>query len=75
MIREINWKNGKSCFDCKYFKTENKQVEDSDFFEEREDFFSCEAFPEGIPDEVYENGHDKPRLDLRQKNKLVFSNE
>ncbi len=72
MIREIKWENGKSCFDCKHFKTEHKQIEDGDFIEEREDFFCCEAFPDGIPDEVFENGHDKPRPDLGQNDDIVF---
>ena len=34
----------------------------------------CEAFPapEGIPDEIYCNGHFEPRPDLGQKNAIIF---
>lgn len=67
MLIRIEWKDGNSCFDCKHFKVE--LVTDKEI---RSDFPNCAAFPNGIPKDVIRNGHDKPRPDLGQKNKVVF---
>ena len=76
-IEKPKWKNGNSCFDCKHLDRINKATRlingngvgitgycsaDS----------CCDAFPDLIPDDVFENGHDKPRPDLGQKNKVIF---
>ena len=58
---------GKSCWQCKHYKT---LYENGD--EISTDFPHCVAFPNGIPEEVWENGHDKPRMDLGQSNTIVF---
>ena len=60
---------GKSCECCKHF------FDDGDELPEFPIFTSCIAFPNGIPDEVYNNGHFEPRADLGQKNDVVFELE
>ncbi|MCL2064035.1 MAG: hypothetical protein FWG98_06645 [Candidatus Cloacimonetes bacterium] len=32
----------------------------------------CDAFPDGIPEDLYFESHKKPRPDLGQKNEVVF---
>lgn len=66
-----NYDSGKSCFQCKHFQT---GIDNTDIT--IDDFPNCIAFPfpDGIPDEIFENGHDKPRPDLGQKNEVVFEN-
>jgi len=58
---------GKSCFQCKHFKVNYESEE-----EIIHDYANCVAFPEGIPDEVWVNGHYEPRPDLGQENEVVF---
>lgn len=65
-----NLDTGRSCIDCKYLRT---SYEEEGFL--IDDFLNCLAFPypEGIPQEIYDNGHEKPRPDLGQTNNTVFT--
>ena len=78
-------KDGKNCDGCKYFKFKRleKPIQDKDwefmptdisgdYLFEKYHHIYCEAFPDGIPEDVYFDGHDKPRPDIGQKNKIIF---
>ncbi|MCL2064970.1 MAG: DUF4065 domain-containing protein [Candidatus Cloacimonetes bacterium] len=64
-----NFESGKSCWHCIHFKTEYFTHDGL-----KEYKLHCTAFPlpDGIPSEVYHNGHDTPRPDLKQQNDIIY---
>jgi hypothetical protein len=65
----INVDYDRSCLNCKYFRTE-KEIDKDGSIEIISDCFNCAAFPEGIPDDVYDNGHFE--VCPKQTGELVF---
>ena len=64
-----NYKSTKSCWHCIHFKTEG--INEHGLKQQKA---HCDAFPmpNGIPTEIYNKGHNKPRHDLGQVNDIVF---
>ena len=68
LIAPQNMLTCKSCVHCVHYKTKLTKNDGKIKY----DFPNCIAFPNGIPDEVYDYGHYEPRPDLGQKNDVVF---
>ena len=62
-----NYFTEKSCMHCIHFRSDYETPEI-----EIDDYPHCIAFPDGIPDEIYDNGHYEPRPDMGQTNEIVF---
>ncbi|HOD53853.1 MAG TPA: hypothetical protein PKJ08_04945 [Candidatus Cloacimonadota bacterium] len=75
MRSRIKRENGFFCTDCKHYDPLRElEFNESDSIKSiDEDVLCCIAFPYGIPDDIYDNAHDKPRPDLGQKNDIVFT--
>ena len=58
----------KSCNHCVHFEKGDYKDKEGNI----EEGIYCEAFPHGIPSDVYHNGHYEPRHDLEQENDVVF---
>jgi hypothetical protein len=60
----------KSCWQCIHLKYRTPKERSVDYDKLGDDY--CDAFPDRIPEEVYNNGHYEPRPDLGQSNDMIF---